>query len=77
MPGKRAKKISEFRHFLKLDQTEFGELFGVKQSTVSAWENEEKDTVIELKTARKIIRKAKEVGFDLTLNDVYGEISEG
>lgn len=72
MPNQCGEKIKEFRKFLKKNQKAFGDLFGVHQSTVVGWETND-DLIIQVRTAREIIRLAKETGFDLTLEHIYGD----
>lgn len=35
---KNGKDLKKYRHSLKLSQREFGEMFGIKRSTLSCWE---------------------------------------
>lgn len=74
MAGRRAKKIKEFREFLRMNQEEFGDLFGQAQSTISIWEDEKSQVAIKLSTARVILRHAQEKGFSLTIDDIYGDV---
>lgn len=50
--------IKEIREKASLSQVEFGELFGVKQNTVSMWESGERYPTRE--RARKIVKFAKD-----------------
>lgn len=76
MPGRCARKrIREFRTFLDLNQKDFGKLFGVHQTTVCWWETHER-LVIPVRVAKKLIRHAQYVGFDLTFEQIYDDSDE-
>ena len=67
-------RVRGLRDKLKLNQTAFGMLYGVRQATVSSHENGAR--VLGKKSARALVRLARQHNYPLTLERLLGDAKD-
>lgn len=64
----RGEVVREFRKFLRLSQTEFGELLGVGQTAISNYESGDRPLDRDVET--RLLELAEKKGYPLTVFDL-------
>lgn len=64
----RGETIREFRKFLRLSQTEFGELLGVGQTAISNYESGDRPLDRDVET--RLLKLAEKKDYPLTVFDL-------